>query len=673
MHRKQKTTFDYMVIGISPALVTMMVTSLALFVSTVLNPSPFLGRFNFILMMYSMATVAIARISIDEGKERAVLFGIPLAIVTMFAMSSLVQYKEAVGGMKFVYCAIVIAITWWSAHQLTWDCTVIDDHDDSSNQGLLQKIGVEHLMTQSEKTAHETNHRANHAAVETEEKLSWFEHWKANRKKPHTPGVWVIYYSLAALPLFGFGQLFTDTEVSSNCFKYLLCYVGSGLGLLLTTSLLGLRRYLRHRDVEMPREMAGIWLTIGVLMILGFMAFAFLLPRPDNLQQLAHANNLFNQSQDAFDTSEYGIGPDGKDDGNAGPSSDDTQQTAGPAEPNNASQNGNRPGEQRNQDKQSDSQASTTPDGQSKEKSQGDGNSAAEPGNQENQSDEPPSGGSSNQSNEQKSLNNNSNDSPSEQGDGDGQINQGNDENQSNQNSNSERNNPQESQSQGQNKADDPDRQNQPRESEPGDNTSSQGSPPNRNNSPSFQLPLLPPLGAIGLIIQILFWIAVSGSALYYLIKNRKALWQALKEMIKGFLSWLARVFAGTEQEEIDREEPTQQAQRMHPPFASFRNPFAAKTQMSLQELVEYSFSALESLGCELGIERHEDQTPNEFSQAMAEHIIPLGQSTLRLGRLYSLAAYAPSLLNQNCVQDLQAFWNQLSTVQICDPVTINK
>ena len=87
MHRKQKTTIDYMVIGISPALVAVMVTSLALFVSTVLNPSPFLGRFNFILMMYSMATVAIARISIDEGKERAILFGIPLSIVTLFAMS----------------------------------------------------------------------------------------------------------------------------------------------------------------------------------------------------------------------------------------------------------------------------------------------------------------------------------------------------------------------------------------------------------------------------------------------------------------------------------------------------------------------------------------------------------------------------------------------------------
>ena len=76
-----------MVIGISPALVTVMVTSLALFISTILNPSPFLARFNFVLMMYSMATVAIARISIEEGKERAVLFGVPLAAATLLAMT----------------------------------------------------------------------------------------------------------------------------------------------------------------------------------------------------------------------------------------------------------------------------------------------------------------------------------------------------------------------------------------------------------------------------------------------------------------------------------------------------------------------------------------------------------------------------------------------------------
>ena len=150
--------------------------------------------------------------------------------------------------------------------------------------------------------------------------------------------MWVIYYSLAALPLFGFGQLFTNTEVNSICFKYLFCYVASGLGLLLTTCLLGLRRYLRHRDVEMPREMAGTWLTVGVIMILGFMALAFFLPRPGNTRQIAEASSLFNQSQDAYETSEYGIGPDGKEEGNEGQSTDPTTQDSGSGNDQNNSQ-----------------------------------------------------------------------------------------------------------------------------------------------------------------------------------------------------------------------------------------------------------------------------------------------------------------------------------------------
>ena len=660
-----------MVIGISPALVAIMVTSLALFVSTVLNPSPFLGRFNFILIMYSVATVSVARISIEEGKERAILFGIPLAVVTMIAMSSMVQYEDAVKGMKLIYSAVVIAITWWSAHQLTWDCTVIEENHDSSNQGLLQKIGLERLITQSQKTADKAENDASHALGEEESKQNWFEQWKDNRKKPHTPGVWVIYYSFAALPLFGFGQLFTNEEVSSNCFKYLLCYVGSGLGLLLTTSLLGLRRYLRHRDIEMPREMAGTWLAVGALMIGGFMAFAFFLPRPGNTQQLANASSLFNQSQDAFDTSEYGMGPDGKNDDKADQTSDEPQQSSEPDSSSQTSQNGNQQGEASKQNKQSDSQTSETSDGQTNEESQGSGGSAEESDDQDRQSDKPPSGDSSNQSDEQKNPNDNSTDSPSEQGDADGKSNQSEDGNQSNQNKPSEPNNSQDIQPEEKNQDNVTNGQNQQRESD--DNPSSQSSQAKQDHSPSFQLPVLPSLVGIGTIIQILFWIAVCTATLYSLIKNHKALWQALKEMLRGFFSWLARVFAGTEQEHVDEEEPVNQTPQMHPPFASFRNPFTTNAQMSLPELVQYSFRALESLGCELGIERQADQTPNEFSRAMAEHIIPLSQSTLRLGKHYSLAAYAPTLLNQSCVQDLQAFWEQVSIVEIRKPAVISK
>ena len=664
MVRKQKTTFDYMVIGISPALVTVMVTSLALFISTVLNPSPFLGRFNFVLMMYSMATVAIARISIEEGKERAVLFGIPLAVVTLLAMTSLVQYEDAVGGMKFIYSAIVIAVTWWSAHQLTWDCTVIEDHEDSSNQGLLQKIGLEEFITQideSTNASHVGDDIPKPNSVEDEDKQNWFNRWKENRKKPHTPGVWVIYYSLAALPLFGLGQLFTNTEVNSICFKYLFCYVASGLGLLLTTSLLGLRRYLRHRDVEMPREMAGTWLTVGALMILGFMALAFFLPRPGNTRQIAEASNLFDQSQNAYETSEYGIGPDGKDDGDEGRSADSTTQGSGSGDAHNNTQGEQgRPTEQDNQGKQEnqgnqgdqenqngaqdtkdsgeqsqDKQSSDMSSGKQKDKQEdkqeGRGDENQQPGDSNNQSTE--------QNNPKTATSNQGN-----QGNRGNQAKQPEDENLSEQNENNQQ-----------------------------DNDSENTQQSSQNTPPPASTPELPSLGALGQLIQVLFWIVAGGFMLFYLMKNYRTLWKSLREMISGFLTWLSGIFAGTAREQLDtKEKPTEQPERTHPPFSSFRDPFASKSQMSIQELINYSFSALESLGQELGIERKEDQTPNEFSQTMAQHITPLGQSTLRLGNHYSLAAYAPALLNPNCIKDLQTFWQQLSIVEIRQSGPVN-
>jgi hypothetical protein len=62
----------------------------------------------------------------------------------------------------------------------------------------------------------------------------------------------------------------------------LLCvYVGSGLGLLLSTRFLGLRRYLRQRHQEMPLAMTGRWLGIGWVLIAGVMLAALFLPRPN--------------------------------------------------------------------------------------------------------------------------------------------------------------------------------------------------------------------------------------------------------------------------------------------------------------------------------------------------------------------------------------------------------
>ncbi|MBT7254531.1 MAG: hypothetical protein HN882_05980, partial [Planctomycetaceae bacterium] len=236
----RKTTIDYMVIAISPILVTCMVASLALFLSTVFHPSPFESRINLVIIFYSAATVGIARISIEEGKDKAVLYAIPLALVTFIAFS---VFNPADGPLSYLAPLVhigLIAITWWSAHKLTWDSTVIFDHDDSSGQGLLQKVGLDSdTRDPSDRESEE---------VATDTLGTWFERWQINRKKPHTPGVWVVYYSLAALPLFGLGQTFIQVgyqELRTFCFQLGCIYVGSGLGLLMTTSFLGLRRYLR--------------------------------------------------------------------------------------------------------------------------------------------------------------------------------------------------------------------------------------------------------------------------------------------------------------------------------------------------------------------------------------------------------------------------------------------
>ena len=648
-----------MVIAISPTLVTVMVTSLALFVSTILNPSPFMSRFNFVLMMYSMATVAIARISIEEGKERAVLFGMPLAAVTLLAMTTLVQYEDAIGGMKFIYSAIVIAITWWSAHKITWDCTVIEDHDDSSGQGLLQKIGLEDLIAESSSNKPDSE-SPTQTSLTDESKLTWFERWKENRKKPHTPGVWVIYYSLAALPLFGFGQFLADTATNELCFKYLFLYVASGLGLLLTTSFLGLRRYLRHRDVEMPVEMASMWLSVGALMIAAFMVIALILPRPGNARQLTDVSSWFNQSQDEYETSEYGVGPDGKQEGQDGESTDSPESTGSEGTENSE-----------------DSESKSGID----QGNQGDGNEQSEKGN--TSSSDSNNGGQSDEGEMEGNVKEDNGDA----------SNHGDSENQDSQNSNQQDGNAGQSQSPQQEGSDDTENNNDSNQSSNEnqlDNSVGEQGSPNQSNNPndsqenqtsddkqqseasesSFQMPEIPSLGILGKIFQILFWVVVGLALIYYLIKNHKALLTALKEMITGFLDWLSSVFAGTQAEPLIEEQvPEAVSLPLVAPFRSFHNPFTMNTQMNLNELVQYSFKALESLGYELGISRDEDQTPNEFIQAIANHITPLGQSAQRLGRHYSLAAYAPGMLNQSCLEDLKTFWQQLSIVEI-SPIT---
>src|SRR5262249_32389425 len=127
--------------------------------------------------------------------------------------------------------------------------------------------------------------------------LGWWQRYQsyqqAWRRRPHTPGIWVVYFSLAALPLFGLGQSLipvTDVDRRQRVFWLMVFYVGSGLGLRLTPSLLGLRVVLRQRKLVMPRTVAGVWLVTGGGLIVLLLAVGALLPRPQAEYPLVDLN-----------------------------------------------------------------------------------------------------------------------------------------------------------------------------------------------------------------------------------------------------------------------------------------------------------------------------------------------------------------------------------------------
>ena len=172
---------------------------------------------------------------------------------------------------------------------LTWDCTHFDEDRKASGQGILAATGLDERSAFAAK-------KIEPEEVETKskkrkERPSWLErlqaHRAAQKTKPHTPGTWVLYFSLAAIPLFALGQSLIDVNDGDrrwSSFVEMAVYVGSGLGLLTTTSLMGLHRYLDERSARIPYTLTLSWLSIGLGLTVLFIGVAAML-RPDRIRK----------------------------------------------------------------------------------------------------------------------------------------------------------------------------------------------------------------------------------------------------------------------------------------------------------------------------------------------------------------------------------------------------
>ena len=88
-----KTPADYLVIGISPVLIMLLVGSLCFFLIEVFFRGEAAGSVRWVMFWFVMAVVLVSRIGIEQGTGTAAVYGLALAVATWLY---LVQHSSRV-------------------------------------------------------------------------------------------------------------------------------------------------------------------------------------------------------------------------------------------------------------------------------------------------------------------------------------------------------------------------------------------------------------------------------------------------------------------------------------------------------------------------------------------------------------------------------------------------
>ena len=129
-----KSLADYLAIGVGPVLIMLLVGSLVFFLVQVGYRGAFSPHVHWTLFWFTVASVLVSRISIENGSAYGSLYGLALGAATAFHM---IQFLGAPFG-----ALLLLGLIWWCTSKLTWDCTVIDEDEDASGAGLLQHAGM---------------------------------------------------------------------------------------------------------------------------------------------------------------------------------------------------------------------------------------------------------------------------------------------------------------------------------------------------------------------------------------------------------------------------------------------------------------------------------------------------------------------------------------------------
>lgn len=607
---RDQTLADYVIIALSPALIMLLIGSLIWFLLEIVYQGEFQGRLRWILSCFIFGSVLVARVAMQtEIAVRAPMYSLVLGVAAWVGCGMFVEYPPDLFGISWVINLGFVFLIWWCAQKLTWDCTYIDDKVDPGKRGLLQETGLEKPAPPQEPPKEEND------------KLNWWERFRRYRdddRKKHTPGTWVVYFSLAALPLFGLLQALIPSEETARrqyTFLLLAVYVASGLGLLLTTCFLGLRRYLRQRKLLMPAAMTGTWLSLGGVLIAVLLVVGAVLPRPSSETPLFEFTPLGARKREASD---YAMMKDAsaKDKGQPGEAG---REKDGPMQ---------------KKDGQPQKDSGDRKDGQG--------------GNQKD-------GGKGNQKDSGKGG---QNDSGQKKGDSQQQ-------NKGDPAKDRKSNQDQKQDSGGSRRDDKSDSAKDQKEQQRKDGSSSAAP------SKSF-FKHVEGMGRIGQILKWIVFGALAAVVVFYMLKSGLQ-WLAnftkwARDLLDSLRNFWTRLFGSKEKEAArapSETEPAAATKRPPRPFRSFRNPFedGSAERLPPDEVVRYTFMAFQAWAYERDLGREPDETPLEFAGRVGTEVPGLEEDARRLAILYARAVYARGTLPASSLATVRQFWDKLEAV----------
>ncbi len=618
--RTRPESLDYFLAAIAPVFIIGMIGSLVYFIITVCYQGSYTERLMWILGLYTVAAVLIARIAIEQSRQVAFAYMLALAAATLFVTPQFFVVSGAMAVFSLPILVVLLVLIAILADRITFDCTSMNEQVQSTGVGLLQSLGLVKSERKRSEPKSTLSIKADEVPTDASKK-------KSTSKRKHNPGVWVLYFSLFALPLFGLGQLVIQSDLDRRwAFTYLFFYLLNSLFLLVLISLLSLRKYLRERGVPMETSFAARWLVIGMTSVFAILLVLSLLPIP--------GHSLFSMdlpfrvtSRDDLKANKWGWGREG------------------------AVGDGPKQGEEEAQEKPGGNQDGRGPDEGGKQ--------VGDKTKEGKQSDESPKNGDP-QKGESKSINDDSkNNDTKSQGNEKGKPEDGDkrDEDEK-KDGKPEDNNP------GKNKEPAPQKEPKQNKNQPGD---AKRTPPEKQpegKQPQQQQQTAPRSLSIqwnlSAAVQWLLMLVLAIVAIVYGVLYRAQLLAA----IKGFRDWLS-VFGRKKRSLEKANQSVDDAtilEHPFPPFHTFESPFATGNGWSREQVIRHMYRAILSWGYEHRVVCREDETPEEFMRRLFRRFPEQQESFSMLGMLYNRIAYARGKVSSSELKPMTDLWQWLVT-----------